>query len=47
MIKHRKAFLDKHDGIRPQRWDTFHSSISKKTLRPYLNKWGIIEKCMR
>ena len=47
LIKQHKAFLDKHGGVRPQRWDTFHSSIPEKTLRPYLNKWEIIEKCLR
>ncbi len=47
LIKGHKAFLDRHDGVRPQRWDSFHSAISEKTLRPYRDKWDIIEKNLR
>ena len=47
VIKHYKAYLDKHDGIRPQRWDSLHCGIREQTLRPYLDKWGIIEKHLK
>lgn len=47
LIKRRKAFLQKHDGVRPHRWDSLHSAISEKDLRPYLDRWDIIEKNLR
>ena len=47
LVKGHKAFLAKHDGIRPQRWDSLHSAISEKTLRPYQDKWDTIEKSLR
>ena len=47
LIKGHKAFLQRHDGVRPQRWDSLHCAISEKTLRPYLDKWDTIEKCLR
>ncbi len=47
MIKGHRAFLQKHDGVRPQRWDSLHCAITEKTLRPYLNKWDTIEKHLK
>ena len=47
LIKQHKAFLDKHGGVRPQRWDSLHCGIREQALRPYLNKWGIIEKRLK
>ena len=47
VIKHHKAYLDKHDGIRPKRWDSFHCGIREQILRPHLDKWGAIEKHLR
>ena len=47
LIKHHKAYLDKHDGVRPKRPDSFHSAIGEQTLQPYLNKWGTIEKHLK
>jgi len=35
LIRAHKAFLQRHDGVRPQRWDSLHSAISEKALRPY------------
>ncbi len=47
LVKAHKAFLQRHDGIRPQRWDSLHSAISEKTLRPYRDRWDTIEKNLR
>ena len=44
LIKEHKAFLGKHDGIRPKRWDSLHCAISEQILRPYENKWDTIKK---
>ncbi len=47
LIKNHKAYLYKHDGIRPKKWDSLHAAISEKTLEPYLNKWDTIEKKLK
>ena len=47
LIKEHVAFLQKHDGIRPQRWDSMHCAIPEKTLRPYQDKWETVEKNLR
>ena len=47
LIREHKAFLEKHDGIHPQRWESLHCGIKEETLRPFLNKWDTIERCLR
>ena len=47
LVKGHKAFLQRHDGVRPQRWDSLHSAISEKTLLPYRDRWDTIEKNLR
>ena len=47
LIKEHKAFLAKHGGIRPRRWDSLHCAISEMTLYPYRDKWDTIEKNLR
>ena len=47
LIKRHKAFLESHDGIRPQRWQSLHCGIKEETLRAFLNKWDTIEKWLR
>ena len=47
LIKGHIAFLQRHDGVRPQRWDSLHSAIAEKTLRPYRDKWDTIEKNLK
>ena len=47
VIERYKAYLDKYDEIHPQRWDSLHCAIREQTLRPYLDKWGIIEKHLK
>lgn len=47
LIKRHKAYLQRHDGVRPQRWDSLHSAIPEGDLRPYLDKWGTVEKNLR
>lgn len=42
-----KAYLAKHNGVRPQRWNSLHCMISEKTLFPYRDNWDIIEKSLR
>lgn len=47
LIKGHKAYLAKHGGIRPKRWDSFHCTISETILSPYRDKWDTIEKNLR
>ena len=43
IVKH-KEYLQKHNGIRPRRWDSLHAAISDKDLSSYLDKWNTIEQ---
>lgn len=47
LVKLHREYLEKHDGVRPQRWDSLHTAISERTLLPYLNKWDTIKKNLR
>jgi hypothetical protein len=44
IVKHHKAYLARHDGIRPGRWDSLHAALVEKTLKPYKDKWTTIER---
>lgn len=43
VVKGHRAFLERNNGVRPQRWDSLRGAISEKTLAPYLDRWDIIE----
>jgi len=47
LVDHHKAFLAKHDGIRPNKWDSLHSAIAEKTFRPYQDEWETIKKNLK
>jgi hypothetical protein len=47
LVKGHTSFLHRHDGVRPQRWDSMHSAIKEETLRPYRDKWNTIEKNLK
>ena len=47
LIRQHKVYLQKHDGVRPQRWDSLHSAITEKALLRYREKWDTIEKNLR
>ncbi len=44
IVEGHKAYLAKHGGIRPKKWDSLHNAISEETLRPYKDKWDTVEK---
>jgi hypothetical protein len=44
IVKGHKAYLKKHGGQRPQRWDSLHCAISEEELRRYKDNWIIIER---
>ena len=47
LVKGHKEFLTRHNGIRPQRWDSLHCAISEKILSPYQDKWDTVEKNLK
>ena len=47
VVTDHKAFLRRHDGVRPQRWDSLHCAISEKALLRYRDKWDTIEKNLK
>jgi hypothetical protein len=44
IVRGHRAYLARHGGKRAQTWDSLHSAISEKTLRPYKDKWSIVEE---
>lgn len=47
LIRGHETFLGRHDGVRPQRWDSLHSAIMEKVLHRYQDKWDTIDKNLR
>jgi len=47
IIKGHKDYLARHGGMRVQTWDSLHTAISEKTLKPYKDKWPTIERNLR
>jgi hypothetical protein len=47
LVDHHKAFLARHNGTRPKKWDSLHSAIAESELQPYRDKWETIEKNLK
>ena len=47
VVKNHQAYLRKHDGKRPKRWDSLHTAISENDLKTCLNKWKKKKKNLR
>ena len=47
VIKQHKAFLQKHNGVRPRQWESLHCAVTEETVRPYLEKLDTVKKCLR
>lgn len=47
LVAHHEAYLAKHNGIRPKKWDSLHSAIVEKSLEPFRDKWETIEKNLK
>lgn len=47
IIKGHKAYLARRNGMRAEKWDSLHSAITEKTLKPHKDKWEIIERKLR
>lgn len=44
IVEGHKAYLAKHGGKRPRKWDSLHSALSEETLKPYKDKWATVEE---
>ena len=42
IIKGHRAFLDRHEGIRPKKFDSFHCAIREEALVDYKDNWGLV-----
>ena len=40
-------FLQKHNGVRPKKWNSLHCAIAEDDLQPYRDKWDTVEKNLR
>jgi hypothetical protein len=47
LVEGHKAFLARHKGIRPHRWNSLHSAITEDKLRPYQDKWDTVAKSLK
>jgi hypothetical protein len=47
LVKAHRQYLAKHHGVRPQRWDSFHSAIAEKALHRYRDNWKTIERNLK
>lgn len=47
LVREHKAYLAKHNGRRPKRWDSLHSAILEKHLKLYKDNWKVIENNLR
>ncbi len=42
VVRHHRAYLDRHDGIRPQRFDSFHCAITETQLSKHRDTWSLV-----
>jgi hypothetical protein len=47
LLKSHKAFLARHDGRRPKKWDSMHSAIGEKALEPFEERWELVTEALR
>jgi hypothetical protein len=46
VIKHHRAFLEKHDGIRPKKFDSFHCAIDEHALEKFRGNWKLVHEML-
>jgi len=39
LIKHHRNYLKKHGGVRPKKYDSFHTAISEQKLAAFRDAW--------
>lgn len=47
LVRHHKAYLRKHNGVRPKSWGSLHAGIVESSLQPYRDKWDTVAKNLR
>jgi hypothetical protein len=47
MRKGHEAYIAKHGGKRPKKWDSLHGSLIESQVEEFKNRWDIIEKNLR
>ena len=45
--KNHSEYLEKHNGVRPKRWDSLHIAISEKHISQFENRWELIENPLK
>ena len=46
VIKRHRAFLDRHDGIRPKKFDSFHCAIDEQLLSAFRDNWDLVREML-
>ena len=41
------AYLAKHGGVRPKKWNSLHFAFSEKDLLPYRDRWDMVKRNLR
>jgi len=44
LVEHHRGFLERHDGMRPKKWESLHCAIDEKVLKPHEDRWDVIEQ---
>lgn len=47
LIRQHIAYLKKHNGERPKRWDSLHAGLVETNLYPYRDRWDTVEKNLK
>jgi len=43
LSQHHSAYLAKHDGVRPKKWDSLHTAMKVKDISHFEDRWDLIE----
>jgi len=47
LVRGHRAYLAKHGGVRPKKWDSLHFAFTENDLRPYRDRWDTIKRNLR
>jgi hypothetical protein len=47
LVDHHEAYLAKHNGTRPKKWDSLHCAISVIDLESYRDQWDVVERSLK
>lgn len=42
-ISHHRDYLGRHGGIRPKKYDSFHTAVRPEMLNDHRDKWAVLE----